>query len=91
MRCPIANFLGGFECVDILNSLDSCGGCVDPQNTGFGGGFDCSTIDNVDAVRCSQGRCEVQQCRRGFKVSARQDACVVLSHSESQTGRLVGV
>ncbi len=50
-----------YECVDIYNELEMCGGCVhmDSPNreVNLDGGRDCSAIPNVDAVRCQEGIC----------------------------------
>ena len=90
MRCPLVNVPGGFGCVDILNSLESCGGCVDPFDAELSGGRDCTTIDNMNAVRCAHGRCEVQQCAGGYKVSIHKDSCVPKPHAQLRRGRLGG-
>ncbi|KDQ51341.1 hypothetical protein JAAARDRAFT_62557 [Jaapia argillacea MUCL 33604] len=68
-----------YECVDILNDLESCGGCVDdPRNgaTSEDGGRDCTAIRNVDDVACVEGKCEILQCRPGFVKSKKGDKCV---------------
>lgn len=62
---------GGFECIDTMNSLTSCGGC---QTTGAG--RDCTTIQHADGVSCRAGRCMVLSCRRGWHPSASGDHCL---------------
>ncbi|KAF5380020.1 hypothetical protein D9615_006292 [Tricholomella constricta] len=46
-----SSVLLGYECIDIANDLESCGGCVDRSldlNSTSGDGRDCSAIPNVD-------------------------------------------
>ncbi|KAJ7045805.1 hypothetical protein C8F04DRAFT_989129 [Mycena alexandri] len=64
---------GTFECVDIQNSLESCGGCVGGSPST---GEDCSAIPGADAVSCTQGRCRVTECRGNLTVSAYGNSCV---------------
>ncbi|KAH8079682.1 hypothetical protein HD553DRAFT_130033 [Filobasidium floriforme] len=52
-----------FECVDIANRLESCGGCISA-----GQGRDCSEIEGADQVSCRAGDCVVQSCMRGFEM-----------------------
>ncbi|KAJ6557968.1 hypothetical protein B0H19DRAFT_946126, partial [Mycena capillaripes] len=71
--CPIYGSTQ-LECVDIQNSLESCGGCV-----GMGSdleGQDCSAIENVADVQCENSRCSVLKCRTDYVVSATRDSCV---------------
>lgn len=50
--------LGGssFECVDVLSSLEQCGGCA------ANGGQDCSAIPGVASVECVEGTCVATSC-----------------------------
>ena len=67
--CPVYGMLYGagytrsFECVDIQNDLESCGGCVDGDSwngeKNGSGGRDCSAIPNVDSVHCARGECVI--------------------------------
>jgi hypothetical protein len=69
--CPVygqgykRSFVKSYECVDTSNSLESCGGCVHSDSlhgeVNMDGGRDCSTIPNVDSVRCKEGRCLIGQ------------------------------
>ena len=70
--CPLYGSTGGrgflkaYECVDVQNDLESCGGCV-MDDSPFGertadGGRDCSAIPNVDAVTCRRGECVIREC-----------------------------
>ena len=67
----------GFECVDVRNKLDSCGGCVVLGDEVQTNGRDCSAIEHADAVRCSHGRCVVDKCLGPYEVSPTQDSCVL--------------
>ncbi|QRV75618.1 proprotein convertase subtilisin/kexin type 5 [Ceratobasidium sp. AG-Ba] len=69
--CPIMSGKSGHECVDILNTLDSCGGCA---TLGDEDGRDCSSIPNVDEVKCERGRCKIKSCQKGYVPG--QGACV---------------
>ncbi|KAJ7045802.1 hypothetical protein C8F04DRAFT_1066235 [Mycena alexandri] len=71
--CPVMAGSGTFECVDIQNSLESCGGCVGGSPST---GEDCSAIPGADAVSCTNGRCAVTQCRGNLTVSLRSNSCV---------------
>jgi len=75
----ISAVLKGYECVDVANNLESCGGCVDPirgHKPSIDGGRDCSSIPGVDTVRCEFKRCVVDSCSPGFVVSSDGDNCI---------------
>jgi len=65
VRCPAP---GGFgtECIFIMSDLESCGGCSVPDSFGFADGTDCTTLENVEAVRCVRGRCQIDSCAHGY-------------------------
>ncbi|ORX36617.1 hypothetical protein BD324DRAFT_457446 [Kockovaella imperatae] len=78
--CPVdltpCNVIDGdglsFECLDVNQELESCGGCI---NGGFGFqdgvvGVDCTALAGVDpsAVSCVQGQCKVSACKSGYKL-----------------------
>ncbi|KAF8632663.1 hypothetical protein AX17_004796 [Amanita inopinata Kibby_2008] len=73
----------GFECIDVDNSLDSCGGCMSAHS--FPGdmeqvqqlGKDCSQLPNVLEVECTKRTCLVHRCKDGFKPNENQDACIL--------------
>lgn len=58
------------ECLDLLTTLDSCGGCASE-----GQGTDCTLIPGAEDVNCEYGSCKVYSCERGFKVE-NGTACV---------------
>jgi len=73
--------VSGYDCVDVHNDLESCGGCVDESRDGRrseDGGRDCSAIPHIDAVRCEGNRCIIDSCRRGFVKSVDGEHCVPL-------------
>ncbi|KAJ6478715.1 hypothetical protein C8R47DRAFT_983803 [Mycena vitilis] len=84
MLCPIYGSTQ-LECIDVQNSLESCGGCVEfgTESTGQ----DCSAITNVADVRCSHGSCEVLRCRANYEISVNSDSCVVrgAAHKDPRT------
>jgi hypothetical protein len=82
---------GDYECVDIDNDLNSCGGC-----TSTGAGKDCTAIPGAFNVACTAGACEgklyslspystsayysllVYTCTQGYQLSADQKSCIKL-------------
>ena len=60
-----SEYIKAYECVDTMNDIDSCGGCVNGDspdgNRNHLGGRDCSAIPNVDVVRCIRGTCRIGQ------------------------------
>ncbi|GAA5845943.1 hypothetical protein JCM3766R1_000868 [Sporobolomyces carnicolor] len=62
---------GGYECVNVQEALDSCGGCAST-----GEGRDCTKIRGAVGVGCAESRCLVFSCRPGWKVSMSGEACV---------------
>ncbi|KAJ3892360.1 hypothetical protein GG344DRAFT_45619, partial [Lentinula edodes] len=74
--CKVLN--GGMECVDTMNDLEMCGGCLEPGHAEdlITGARDCSAIEGVGNVQCKQGKCEIGSCRKGFKVSTDGRTCV---------------
>ncbi|TFK77087.1 hypothetical protein BDN72DRAFT_884676 [Pluteus cervinus] len=69
--CPIAGSLGGYECIDTVNDLESCGGCVTT-----GQGQDCTAIPGAWNVGCEQGVCAVYSCAFGYKHTRDGKSCV---------------
>ncbi|KAJ6576082.1 hypothetical protein DFH09DRAFT_372063 [Mycena vulgaris] len=74
--------LGGgprdWECLNIANDLESCGGCPTgtvSSLTGVASGADCTAIANVADVSCVAGGCAVEKCIPGYKVSASGTTC----------------
>jgi len=72
--CPITSLSGpltDFECLDITNELESCGGCAS-----IGQGEDCTAIRGAWNVGCEQGRCAVYTCAPGFKRARDGGSCL---------------
>ncbi|KZS87919.1 hypothetical protein SISNIDRAFT_470538 [Sistotremastrum niveocremeum HHB9708] len=69
--CSVMTGRGGFECVDVMNDLESCGGCIGNPLTNPGSrlGVDCSALPGVNDVRCVQGKCVISSCSDGFQLS----------------------
>ncbi|GAA6004471.1 hypothetical protein JCM10207_000741 [Rhodosporidiobolus poonsookiae] len=65
----------GFECLDPLSTLESCGGCA-----ALGTGTDCQRIPHASSVGCGEGRCAVLSCEEGYRVSADALRCLRRSH-----------
>jgi len=69
----------GWECVNTRSDLESCGGCTTPSPFDSGvwkAGVDCSVIANVEDVSCSDGKCIVRKCGRGYTPSHSAEFCV---------------
>ncbi|GAA5853437.1 hypothetical protein JCM5353_006968 [Sporobolomyces roseus] len=62
---------GGYECINVQEALDSCGGCAST-----GEGRDCTKIRGAVGVTCAESRCKVSYCRPGWKVAMSGEACV---------------
>ncbi|GAA5945259.1 uncharacterized protein JCM15063_003010 [Sporobolomyces koalae] len=62
---------GGYECINVNEALDSCGGCAST-----GEGRDCTTIRGASGVGCAEARCVVFSCHAGWKVSMSGESCV---------------
>ncbi|GAA5896224.1 hypothetical protein JCM6882_008523 [Rhodosporidiobolus microsporus] len=62
---------GGYECVNTLESLDSCGGCAST-----GEGKNCLAIRGAKSATCQQGACVVFSCQAGWRPSLNGDKCV---------------
>ncbi|GAA6020158.1 hypothetical protein JCM11491_005548 [Sporobolomyces phaffii] len=62
---------GGYECINVHEALDSCGGCAST-----GEGKDCTKIRGASGVGCAESRCVVFSCRPGWKVSMSGESCV---------------
>ncbi|KAI9508354.1 hypothetical protein F5148DRAFT_955812, partial [Russula earlei] len=71
--CPVRGVGNGdaYECVDLWEDLDSCGGCAADDIT-----HDCNGIANARSVACVSGYCEVQSCIAGYVASPSLDGCV---------------
>ncbi|KAG8936454.1 Dihydroxyacetone synthase [Tulasnella sp. 418] len=68
-RCALLHGRGGFDCVDIANDVESCGGCIDFTNS-EGSGKDCTAIEGANDVQCVKGQCAVRSCKRGYVLNA---------------------
>ncbi|KAK4050110.1 hypothetical protein OIV83_003681 [Microbotryomycetes sp. JL201] len=62
---------GGYECLDIQSSLESCGGCAST-----GEGEDCSAIPHALGVGCEAGTCHVFSCAPGYRPSISSRSCI---------------
>ncbi|GAA5942048.1 hypothetical protein JCM10213_004373, partial [Rhodosporidiobolus nylandii] len=60
--CPIGS-LGGWECMDVSNELESCGGCPGEPSS-----VNCLTLPGVENVGCAENQCIVSSCRPGFRL-----------------------
>jgi len=76
-RCPHYAGIGGFECVDIDNDPESCGGCVGFDFVRGDAGQDCTDIPNVSVVKCVSRKCMIETCRKGYTRSADGKSCLL--------------
>ncbi|KDN48038.1 hypothetical protein RSAG8_03054, partial [Rhizoctonia solani AG-8 WAC10335] len=74
--CPILSGMGGEECIKIMTTIDSCGGCVGPEGDEDEKytGRDCYAIAHVREVGCNEGRCQVKSCLDGYEPSG--ESCI---------------
>ncbi|GAA5885483.1 hypothetical protein JCM6882_009639 [Rhodosporidiobolus microsporus] len=70
VACPLVGGRLGYECIDVENNIEQCGGCA------VQGGVDCSTLDGVDSVSCVNGSCRVWGCGPGYAFHFRKRSCV---------------
>ncbi|KAG8945746.1 Dihydroxyacetone synthase [Tulasnella sp. 419] len=68
-KCAALHGRGGWDCVDVANNIESCGGCIDLDNTP-GSGKDCTTIEGANNVQCVRGQCVVHSCRHGYELNS---------------------
>ncbi|WVQ93308.1 hypothetical protein IAU59_000376 [Kwoniella sp. CBS 9459] len=54
---------GSWTCTDVSSSLWSCGGCP-------GEGIDCGAVPGASEVKCHQGHCLIDTCRRGYTLNS---------------------
>ncbi|GAA5955450.1 hypothetical protein JCM21900_002051 [Sporobolomyces salmonicolor] len=59
--CPIGSD-GGWECLDVTTSLDSCGGCPGERSS-----VNCLTIPGAAGVSCVESVCEISSCFPGYR------------------------
>ncbi|KAI9635284.1 uncharacterized protein MKK02DRAFT_43966 [Dioszegia hungarica] len=79
--CPSVTGLG-WECVDTMNDIESCGGCADLSIPfGPGVGQDCTAIVGTDSVTCNRGECKIQSCQAGWAFAQDGKACAPLPPS----------
>ncbi|GAA5901628.1 uncharacterized protein JCM6883_000344 [Sporobolomyces salmoneus] len=70
---------GGYECLDVTQALDSCGGCAST-----GEGEDCTKIRGAVSMGCESSKCVVYSCEAGWKPALSGSKCVrVRSHSSA--------
>lgn len=81
--CPAIGH-SGWECIDTMNDIESCGGCADPSIAfGPGVGRDCTAIAGTNSVSCQQGQCRVHSCQDGWAFAADGETCMpVLAAAE---------
>ncbi|GAA5909175.1 hypothetical protein JCM8208_003402 [Rhodotorula glutinis] len=74
---------GGYECIDVRQEVDSCGGCAT-----LGEGRDCTTdVPHATSTGCDAGACVVFACERGWKPDREAARCI---RSEGRGGRKHG-
>lgn len=71
--------LGGYECIDTGSDLQSCGGCAS-----LGTGFDCTRIAHSAEVGCSNGKCVLFGCKRGYAPALDSEKCVKVEETQKQ-------
>ncbi|GAA5944631.1 hypothetical protein JCM1841_002523 [Sporobolomyces salmonicolor] len=66
---------GGYECIDVTQALDSCGGCAST-----GEGQDCTKIRGAAGIGCEASKCIVYSCETGWKPSLSGNKCIRVRH-----------
>jgi hypothetical protein len=74
-----AHSLGGYECIDTGSDLQSCGGCAS-----LGTGYDCTRIAHSAEVGCSNGKCVLFGCRKGYVPALDAETCVKVEETHKQ-------
>lgn len=74
-----AHSAGGFECIETGSDLESCGGC-----TSLGTGYDCTRIANSAEVGCSNGKCVLYSCRKGYVPTLEAEKCIKIKETHKQ-------
>ncbi|WWC87987.1 uncharacterized protein L201_002889 [Kwoniella dendrophila CBS 6074] len=70
----------GFECVDIENDVESCGGCTFASlSENQQQGQDCTALSNVIDVTCNIGKCFIQQCSEGYEPNSSNSECIPIN------------
>lgn len=59
-----------YECIDTLNELKSCGGCLNE------GGVDCTALPGARMTGCTAGQCEIWSCLSGYKLNEDNTECI---------------
>ncbi|KAH9974982.1 hypothetical protein BGW80DRAFT_1559459 [Lactifluus volemus] len=74
-----------WECINIANNLESCGGCAMPLTPFTPIGQDCSSLPGVADVACIMGECAVSRCLPGYVPAHDGTHCISkhrkISHS----------
>lgn len=63
-------FRVGFECIDLENDVENCGGCAS-----LGTGQDCTQIPGAKKSTCESSQCVVLSCQPGHVLSAGKTTC----------------
>jgi len=75
----------GFECLDTVSNLESCGGCLYSYTGKRDIGVDCTAIEGVSDVRCIAGSCVVHRCRHGWAFAEDGQSCVEMGKNGGMT------
>ncbi|WWD20992.1 hypothetical protein CI109_105473 [Kwoniella shandongensis] len=79
--CNVAGVLDAFECINVKEELESCGGCLsgDFNDVHTAPGVDCTALPGIPrgGVTCTAGRCEAFACKKGYQL-ASNGTCLAL-------------
>ncbi|KAF7369085.1 hypothetical protein MVEN_00235500 [Mycena venus] len=82
--CGVYGKPKGWECVDVTQSPECCGGCALGHpflpKSGAPLGVDCGSISNAKHVTCQNSKCVVRQCEEGYTVSPAGTKCLPADH-----------
>ncbi|KAF8607918.1 hypothetical protein BDV93DRAFT_542055 [Ceratobasidium sp. AG-I] len=78
--CGVYGRPDAWECLNVNQHLESCGGCAFSFFPGQKPGMDCSELPGVDSVECQTGKCLVHKCQENWTVSADGHSCEARSN-----------
>ncbi|CUA70137.1 hypothetical protein RSOLAG22IIIB_00485 [Rhizoctonia solani] len=82
--CGVLGRPDAWECLNVDEDLESCGGCAYPFFPSQQTGVDCSAIPGVEVVACRKGLCEVTKCISNWTISADGHACEPSEHARNR-------
>ncbi|TCD69575.1 hypothetical protein EIP91_006997 [Steccherinum ochraceum] len=79
--CGVVEGSNEYECVDTVNDVESCGGCMVPSPFGTyfpAVGRDCTALPHVESAVCKSSACYITSCAPGYAPNQFNDVCYPL-------------